>query len=167
MGRIMVFDMHGSMTKEKQVHKEEIYQLHLTHDFTMLVTCSKDGHAKVLHPETLEEVRVFKYGEKPCRDATISPLFDDRNHQKFHIAVVGGQEARDVARENMSIEGQGFEIQLYSIIYEQRLAEIGGHFGPVHSIDFSPDGLSFATGAEDGYVHYHKLPPEYFTRKFE
>lgn len=56
----------------------------------MLVTSSRDGYAKILNPETLEEVRVFKYGQKPCRGATISPLFDDRNHQKFHIAVVGG-----------------------------------------------------------------------------
>ena len=62
----------------------------MTHDFTMLVTCSRDGHAKIVSSETLEEVRDFKYGEKPCRGAAISPLFDDRNHQKFHIAVCGG-----------------------------------------------------------------------------
>lgn len=74
----------------------------------MLVTCSREGTAKILNPETLEEVRSFKYGDKPCRGATISPLFDDRNHQKFHIAVCGGQEARDVALLN--IEGSGFEI---------------------------------------------------------
>ena len=56
---------------------------------------------------------------------------------------------------------------MFSIIYEQKLAEIAGHFGPVHTIDFSPDGFCFATGSEDGYVHYHRLPPEYFTKKFE
>lgn len=67
----------------------------------------------------------------------------------------------------MNVEGSGFEIKLSSIIYEQKLAEIAGHFGPVHTIDFSPDGFSFATGSEDGYVHYHKMPPEYFTKKFE
>jgi translation initiation factor 3 subunit I len=164
-GEILIYDLQGNIIKERELHKEEIFQLFLSHDFTMLVTSSRDGHSKILNPETLEEVRVFKYGSKPCRGAVISPLFDDRNHQKFHIAVVGGQEARDVAR--MNIEGSGFEIQLYSIIYEQKLAEIGGHFGPVHTIDFSPDGFAFATGSEDGYVHYHQLPPEYFTKKFE
>jgi hypothetical protein len=96
------------MIKDKLLHKEEIIQLFMTHDFTMLVTCSRDGYSKILNPETLEEVRSFKYGEKPCRSAAISPLFDDAHHQKFHIAVCGGQEARDVALQN--IEGSGFEI---------------------------------------------------------
>ena len=59
------------------------------------------------------------------------------------------------------------QIGKYSIIFNQQLAEITGHFGTVHSVDFSPDGLAFASGAEDGYVHYHKFPPEYFTKKFE
>jgi sugar lactone lactonase YvrE len=36
-----------------------------------------------------------------------------------------------------------------------------------NSICFSPDGFAFASGAEDGYVHYHRLPPEYFSKRFE
>ena len=80
-GRVLVYDVaSSSLIKEKHLHLEEIFTLFMTHDFTMLVTASRDGTSKVLNPETLEEVRVFKYGPKPCRNATISPLFDDREH---------------------------------------------------------------------------------------
>lgn len=60
---------------EQQVHKNEILSLHMTYDYTMLVTGSRDGYAKLVHPETFKTVREFHYG-KPCRSATISPLFD-------------------------------------------------------------------------------------------
>jgi WD40 repeat protein len=56
---------------------------------------------------------------------------------------------------------------MQSIIYNETLGEITGHFGTVHTLAFSPDGFTFASGSEDGYVHFHKLLPEYFTKKFE
>ena len=136
----------------------------MSHDFTMLVTCSKDGTAKLLNHETLDEVRSFNYG-KPVRSAKVSPLFEDPDHQKFHVICAGGQDAKDVTTTGN--ESGGFEMKMFSIIYGDKLSEITGHFGPVHSIDFSPDGYAFASGAEDGYVHYHRFPPEYFTKRFE
>ena len=81
------------------------------------------------------------------------------------MIAAGGQDARDVALTGES-EG-GFEIKMFSIIFNQQLSEVHGHFGTVHTVDFSPDGMAFASGAEDGYVHYHKFPPEYFTKKFD
>jgi hypothetical protein len=41
----------------------------------MLITCSKDGTAKLLNPRTLEQVKVFDF-VKPCRAAAISPLYE-------------------------------------------------------------------------------------------
>ena len=79
--------------------------------------------------------------------------------------VGGGQDAREVTTTQAK-EG-GFTIKLLSIIYENELADITGHFGTVHTVAYSPDGTSFASGSEDGYVHFHKFPPEYFTKKFE
>lgn len=130
----------------------------------MLITCSRDGTAKLLHPRNLSEIRVFSFG-KPCRAASVSPLFDSPDNQKFHVLLAGGQDARDVTTTKAT-EG-GFEIKLMNIIYNQSLAEILGHFGTVHTLAFSPDGINFASGSEDGYVHFHKLLPEYFTKKFE
>jgi len=164
-GQLIMYDLASkTATRTVQVHKAEIFKTYLTHDFTMLVTCSRDGNACLVNPETFEVVRTFVYG-KPVRSACISPLFEDPDHQKFDIMIAGGQDAKDVT--TTTAEAGGFEMKLFSIFYNEKLAEIHGHFGPVHSIDFSPDGRAFASGAEDGYVHYHQLPPEYFSKKFE
>lgn len=76
-GNLMTVDVSsGKCLKDAQVHKYEIFKIFLTHDYTMLFTASRDGSAKLLHPETFEEIRVFRY-DKPCRTVTCSPLFDD------------------------------------------------------------------------------------------
>ena len=61
----------------------------------------------------------------------------------------------------------GFELKLYNIIYNELQASVKGHFGTVHTVAFHPDGQSFASGSEDGYVHYRRFLPDYFTRKYE
>mmetsp|Transcript_48923 Transcript_48923/g.36008 ORF Transcript_48923/g.36008 Transcript_48923/m.36008 type:complete len:163 (+) Transcript_48923:521-1009(+) len=162
---MMLFDVDSEKELlHKDVHQKEIFSFRVTYDQTMLITCSKDGTAKLLHPRTFDIVRVFNF-IKPCRTASISPLFDSATCQKFHVLLAGGQDAQEVTVTGEK-EG-GFSIRLMSIIYGEQLAEITGHFGTVHSIAYSPDGTTFASGAEDGYVHFHKLLPEYFTKKFE
>ena len=130
----------------------------------MLMTGSRDGYAKLINPDSLRVVREYHYG-KPCRSASISPLFDSDKHQKFHTILAGGQDARDVTTTDAA--AGGFEMKMFNIILGDKLVEVHGHFGPVHTTNFSPDGFSFASGAEDGYVHYHRMPPEYFSKKFE
>lgn len=39
------------------VHKGEIFSFTVTYDHTMLVSCGKDGWAKLLHPRTFDIVR--------------------------------------------------------------------------------------------------------------
>ncbi|CDW80688.1 eukaryotic translation initiation factor 3 subunit i-like [Stylonychia lemnae] len=164
-GKFYIHDLSSSKTiVEEDVHNSEIFSFNVTYDHTMLITCSKDGTAKLLHPRSLEVVRLFNF-VKPCRAACISPLFDSQENQKFHVLLAGGQDARDVTTSKAS-EG-GFEIKLMNIIYNQSLAEILGHFGTVHTLAISPDGINFVSGSEDGYVHFHKFLPEYFTKKFE
>lgn len=164
-GRFLIHDLEtNQVVTQADVHKSEIFSFTVTYDHTMLITCSRDGHAKLLHPQTLEPVRDFEF-VKPCRAASISPLFDSSDIQKFHVLLAGGQDARDVTT-TQATEG-GFQIKLMSIIYNESLGDITGHFGTVHTLAFSPDGFNFASGSEDGYVHFHKLLPEYFTKKFE
>lgn len=165
-GKMLAIDVNsGKALKELQAHRTEIFKMHLTHDFTMLFTASRDGTARLWNPETFEEIRSYNYGNKPVRAVTASPLHDDQDIQKFHIIFAGGIDAKDAA-ETADATG-GFEVQLHSIIYNEKLGEVHGSFGPVHSLDFSPDGQCFASGGEDGYVRYHRFPPEYFTRKFD
>jgi translation initiation factor 3 subunit I len=164
-GHVIYYDLDSSqILHQEAVHTAEIYSLTLTNDYAMLASGSKDGSAKMLHPETFEVIRTFNYG-KPCRSATISPLFENPTYQKFHLVCAGGQDAKDVT--TTTADAGGFEMKMFSIIFNNKLSEIHGHFGPVHSTSFSPDGYAFASGAEDGYVHYHRFPPEYFTKKFE
>lgn len=85
----------------------------------MLSTGSHDNSAKILDPKTLKEIRSFNYG-KPVRSAVISPLFDDPDHQKFHVICAGGQDAKDVTTTAAS-EG-GFDMKLYSVIFKDELA---------------------------------------------
>ena len=58
------------------MHQAEIYEISVSHDFTMLFTASRDGGSKLLHPETFEEVRTYSYSGKPCRTVAVSPLHD-------------------------------------------------------------------------------------------
>jgi WD40 repeat protein len=119
-GRFLVHDLGSNKTiVEEDVHTNEIFSFTVTYDHTMLITCSKDGSAKLLHPRTLETVRQYNFA-KPCRAAAISPLFDSQENQKFHVLLAGGQDARDVTTTKAT-EG-GFEISLMNIIYNQSLA---------------------------------------------
>ena len=164
-GRLIQADFETTKAiRTRDVHKNEIFSLTFSPDFTMLFTCSRDGTTKLLHPETFDEVRTFNH-EFPCRSVDISPLYMAEENQKFHIIMCGGQDAKDVT--TTAQQKGGFEIKLFNLIYNEQLATIKGHFGTVHSVAFHPDGMSFASGSEDGYVHYHRMLPEYFTKRFE
>ena len=36
-----------------------------------------------------------------------------------------------------------------------------GHFGPINAIGINPDGRSYASGAEDGYIRLHHFDQPY------
>ena len=164
-GSLLRYDLEGdSLVLRRDVNKNEIFSITWTRDFTMLFTCSRDGSCKLLHPATFDEIRSFNF-KFPCRNAAINPLYEEPDNQKFHLLLCGGQDAKDVTTSGAS--AGGFEMNLFNIIYNEKLASIKGHFGTVHSIEFHPDGMSFASASEDGYVHYHRMLPEYFTKRFE
>jgi translation initiation factor 3 subunit I len=95
-GRLLRYDVEESQVIDaKDVHRHEIFTITITRDFTMLFTCSRDGTCKLLNPETLDEIRSYEF-TFPCRNATISPLYDAEDNQKFHVLLCGGQDAKDV-----------------------------------------------------------------------
>ena len=40
-----------------------------------------------------------------------------------------------------------------------------GHFGPINALDINPNGLSYASGAEDGYIRLHFFDKSYIDMK--
>lgn len=164
-GKVQIYDLNDeSLEHEEQVHigkEREIFSFTFSKDFSMIATCSKDHTCKLLHPETLEMLKMYDK-ESPCRCAAISPLYDSEESDKFHILISGGQDAREVT--TTAAKKGSFETRLYHIVYEEELAQIKGHFGPVHSIVFCPDGRGFVTASEDGTVRLQRFPLDYFER---
>ncbi|VDP84997.1 unnamed protein product, partial [Schistosoma mattheei] len=75
------------------------------------------------------------------------------------VLLGGGQEAHEVTTTAV---GQGkFDVRFYHLIYEEEFGRVKGHFGPVNSVAFTPNGNGFATGGEEGYVRLHTFDSEY------
>lgn len=48
------------------------------------------------------------------------------------------------------------------VVTADTLGMISGHFSPINSIIFMPDGKGFATGAEEGLIRIYKFDQSYF-----
>lgn len=64
-----------------------------------------------------------------------------------------------------SAKAGGFESRFFHKIYAEEFGNVRGHFGPINSVAFHPDGRSFTTGGEDGYVRIHHLGEDYTSNK--
>ncbi|KAM9942333.1 hypothetical protein ACTFIT_005713 [Dictyostelium discoideum] len=118
----------------------------------MFMTCSKDGTAKLYDTKTLKLLRTFDTG-RPINAAGISPL-------KPHVILGGGQSAESVT--TTKVDASQFKVRFFHIVYGEELGGLIGHIGPVHSICFTPDGKTFATGGEEGLVQVNHLDESYF-----
>jgi translation initiation factor 3 subunit I len=117
---------------------------------TLLVTTSKDRSA-VLWDVKEMAVRNRYTADVPLNAAALSPF-------KEHLILGGGVEAREVTTS----AGAGkFETRFYDLVLATELGRVKGHFGPVNSLAFAPDGWGFCSGAEDGFVRLHKLDADY------
>ena len=53
-------------------------------------------------------------------------------------------------------------IVLLQVFEDEEFARVKGHFGPINSVMFHPDGNSYASGGEDGYVRINVFDQSYF-----
>lgn len=65
-----------------------------------------------------------------------------------HVILGGGQDAMSVTTTSSSV-GK-FESRFFHMIYESEFGRVKGHFGPINALAINPNGLSYASGAEDG-----------------
>ena len=49
------------------------------------------------------------------------------------------------------------------MVYGDLLGLVKGHFGPINTLAIHPDGLSYVSGGEDGYIRLHHFDQEYLS----
>lgn len=138
--------------KTDEEHSGAITDLQSYPDCTMFISASKDCTAKLFDIDTLERIKTYQ-SDRPVNSAAMSPL-------REHIVLGGGQEAMEVT--TTAQQSGKFEAQFYHMIYEEEFARVKGHFGPINTIAFHPDGRGYASGSEDGFIRVHRFDPKYF-----
>lgn len=141
----------------KKDHRDNINDIQFCTDQTMFITASKDHTAKLFDTNTMDHLKTYKT-ERPVNSAAISPIRD-------HVVLGGGQEAMDVTTTSARV-GK-FDARFFHLVFEEEFARVKDHFGPINSVAFHPDGKSYSSGGEDGYVRVHVFDPSYFEFQFE
>eukprot|EP01006_Ploeotia_vitrea_P028587 TRINITY_DN61262_c0_g1_i2.p1 TRINITY_DN61262_c0_g1~~TRINITY_DN61262_c0_g1_i2.p1 ORF type:complete len:255 (+),score=123.34 TRINITY_DN61262_c0_g1_i2:450-1214(+) len=157
-GSITIWDVETGKELDVIVegdHPKAIRSLQYSKDRTMFIAASSDRHARIYDARSFELIKEFA-SNRPLNSAAISPVMN-------HVIVGGGQDAMDVTTTSTKVGH--FEVDFHHLVYEHRMGSVKGHFGPVHSVAFSPDGKSFASGSEDGYIRLHHFDKSYFNTK--
>ncbi|CAL5221339.1 g3515 [Coccomyxa viridis] len=140
----------GTILVEQKHHEKEIRDMCIYKDGTHLATASTDKTVKLIDTQTLDVLRVYQT-DRPANAVALSPIFDQ-------ILIGGGQDAADVTTTND--RAGGFQSRFFHKIFMEEIGSVRGHFGPVNAIAIHPDGRSFATGGEDGYVRINPMQEE-------
>ncbi|XP_063933350.1 eukaryotic translation initiation factor 3 subunit I-like [Zophobas morio] len=146
----------GEKLRSSCVHTNQINSIQKSTDEDFIVTASKDTTAKLLDVWLLEVVKEYKTPQA-VNSASLSSLED-------HVLLGGGQDSHEVTTTDT--RSGKFVCRFYHKIYESEIGRVKGHFGPVNTVAFHPDGRSFASGGEDGLIRYHYFDDSYFNFKF-
>lgn len=138
-------------------HDNLINDMQFNKDGTMFITASKDSTAKLFDSDNLMLLKTYKT-ERPVNSAAISPIMD-------HVVLGGGQDAMDVT--TTSARSGKFDSRFFHLVFEEEFGRVKGHFGPINSVTFHPDGKSYATGGEDGYVRINTFDQSYYEYNFD
>ncbi|CAN6857606.1 unnamed protein product [Brassica oleracea] len=147
----------GKLLKESDAevgHKNTITSLTKSADDSHFITGSLDKTAKAClwDMRTLTLLKTYVSGV-PVNAVSMSPLLE-------HVVLGGGQDASAVTTTDH--RAGKFEAKFYDKILQEEIGGVKGHFGPINALAFNPDGKSFSSGGEDGYVRLHHFDSDYF-----
>mmetsp|Transcript_51397 Transcript_51397/g.95124 ORF Transcript_51397/g.95124 Transcript_51397/m.95124 type:complete len:352 (-) Transcript_51397:297-1352(-) len=155
-GAVRLYDpVTGDELEEIFPHEKKINRVSFNRDKTLFITASADFTSKLYDVVDLEHLKTYKT-DRPVNDAVISETKD-------HILLGGGQEAMSVTTTAGKV-GK-FETRFFHLVYEEEFGVVKGHFGPINALDINPNGRSYASGAEDGYVRLHFFDKSYLDMK--
>ncbi|XP_002734611.1 eukaryotic translation initiation factor 3 subunit I-like [Saccoglossus kowalevskii] len=126
-------DQNGEQLVCVREHAKQINDIQPYKDLTMIATASKDTTAKLFDTQSFKHLKTYKT-ERPVNSASISPIRD-------HVVLGGGQEAMDVTTTSTRI-GK-FDARFFHLVFEEEFGRVKGHFGPINSVVFSPDGKRY------------------------
>jgi len=153
-GHIKMFDASsGKLLGQTKEHASTVVRLSFSKDKMLFMSASTDKTAKLFESDTLELLKTYKHSE-PVNTAAISPI-------KRHVIIGGGTAAQDVT--TTAKKQTYFDTHFFHMVFEEELGTVRGHFGPVHFLTFAPDGKSFASGGEDGFVRLYHLDRQYLS----
>lgn len=147
----------GKKLNSTKEHNLLINDMQYNKDRTMFITASKDYTAKLFDADNLMLLKSYKT-ERPVNSSAISPILD-------HVVLGGGQDAMDVTTTSTRV-GK-FDSRFFHLVFEEEFGRVKGHFGPINSVAFHPDGKSYSSGGEDGYVRVHTFDSSYFEYGFD
>jgi translation initiation factor 3 subunit I len=152
-GKILQYDTRspGDAVNFNQPHQFNITDLQMSPDQSFIISSSADKTAQLHDGRSLDHLKTYRSG-RPVNSAAISPNRD-------HIVLGGGEEAISVTH-TAAASGQ-FEAKLYHMVFEEEFARFKGHFGPINSIAYHPNGNTIVSGGEDGYIRIQELDQEY------
>lgn len=158
-GKISKYDVakNYEFVNGKELHKANVSDIQFSPDRSYFITASRDSNAYILDVETLEVLKSYET-DCPLNSACITPL-------KEFVILGGGQAARDVTTTSAR-EGK-FEARFHHKIFEEEIGRVKGHFGPLNYVAVNPQGTSYTSGGEDGFVRIHHFEKSYFDFKYE
>ena len=142
----------GDMLKKDRHHRAKIEDIQMYPDQSVFMTACRDQHAMIFNADDMEVLKDFKT-ERPVNSAAMSPLRD-------HVVLGGGQDAMSVTTTSAKV-GK-FDAAFYHKIYGDEIGRVKGHFGPINSLQFNPNGRQYCSGGEDGYIRMHNFDDSYF-----
>jgi translation initiation factor 3 subunit I len=155
-GAIRLYDpVSGNEEEEFMAHEKKINRISFNRSKTFFITASADFTSKLFDTVDLKHHKTYKT-DRPVNDAVISETKD-------HILLGGGQEAMSVTTTSGKV-GK-FETRFFHLVYEEEFGTVKGHFGPINALAINPNGLSYASGAEDGYIRLHFFDKSYLDMK--